>query len=644
MSETSCLKGSIRPRNRTPRLLWPVGTLVLILFLVGCAKYNTFYNAQKNFDRAEHVRDEAIRQHKDPPIPVGTQKKEYEEAIKKAQKVLDEYPGHSLTDDALFLQAKAYFRLESYRMSIRKFDLLFTNFPQTPYLEEALYLTALDYLLIGALDRSQEYLDRLAKLYPESSFQAETRKVSGDNSFALEDWEVAAENYRAYLELDAEIEERDRIGLKLAECYWEMGDYPSAADVLQEVSSNTSSADLSFQSKLLRARVHVRMGDFEMADLLLVELRDQAGIYGAQGDVLLVEAESLISQGKGGEASPLLESMPTEWETPAVKARASDLLGYLYIERGEWEEAREKFQTAILRRDELDDEERTRRLNDNLRDYLAADVALLDASGDRIPSLKVLQANAMLFGFDKPAIAAHLYIQAAADTAADSTVAARALFGAFVTYDRFLEKPDSAAIFARELEEKYPESPQAFEVRSNQDSNFLGFLLARQETQQLERYSNLSEEEREALIEKTDFSSPLVGMTNEIAGVRRRMVYLSRRANILFEPPETAVQAAQIRQAQAFEEAVQGMEARARADSLRGVTDTGNVIIPGGTQTGLTGEGQATGDLKAGQDGAPEEIVEGAKDEDEEKKKEEEEKEEDEKKKKKKDENWDFLR
>ncbi len=643
MPETTCLKGSIRPRNRTPRLLWPTGALVLIVFLVGCAKYNTFYNAQKNFDSAEHVREEAIRQHKDPPTPVGTQKAEYESAIKKAQKVLDEYPGHDLTDDALFLQAKAYFRLESYRMSIRKFDLLFTNFPQTPYLEEALYLTALDYLLIGALGRSQEYLDRLAKLYPESGYQAETRKVSGDNSFALEDWEVAAENYRAYLELDSDIEERDRIGLKLAECYWEMEDYPVAAEVLQEVSDKTSSADLGFQAKLLRARVHVRMGDFEMADLLLVELRDQAGIYKSQGEVLLVEAESLISQGKGDDASPLLESMPTEWETPAVKARASDLLGYLYIERGELEEARAKFQTAILRRDELDDEDRTRRLNDNLKDYLAADIALPDASPERIPGLLILQANAMLFGFEKPAVAVHLYVRAAADTAADSTAAARALYGAYITYDRYLEKPDSAAIFSRELEERFPGSPQAFEIRTNQDSNLLGYLLARQEAEQLERYSNLTPEEREALIEKTDFSSSLVGMTQEMAGVRRRMVYLSRRANILFEPPQMAVQAAQTRQTQAFEAAVKDLEAQATADSLRAVTGAGTENLPDGAPPVITDENMGAAGTGAGPEGAPEEVVDGTTDEDAEKKKEEEEKEEDEKKKKK-DENWDFLR
>ncbi len=624
--------GSIRPRNRTSRLLWPAVLSLLILFLVGCAKYNTFYNAKRSYESAERVRDEAIRKHEDPPKPIGTQKSDYDNAIKKAQKVLDEYPGHSLTDDALFLQAKSYYRLESYRMSIRKFDLLFSNFPQTPYLEESLYLTALDYLLIGAVDRSQEYLDRLAKLYPDSKYQAETRKVSGDNSFAMEEWEAAAENYRGYLALDSDIEERDRVGLKLAECYWELEDYVSAAEVLQEVSNNTTSADLGFRAKLLRARVHVRMGDFEVVDLLLVELRGQAPIYRAEGEVLLVEAESLVRQDKGDEAATLVENMPVEWETPVVKARAADLLGYLYLERGDWEEARTSFQTAMLKRDELDDEDRTRRLTANLRDYLAADAALPDAPADRIAGLKLLQANAMLFGFEHPGVAADLYIQAAADTAADSTVASRALYGAYLTYDQYLDNPDSASIFARELEEKYPDSPQAFEVRSGQSSNLLGYLLAIQETEQKDRYANLTEEEKTALNQATDFSGSLAGDIRGLPGVRRRLVFLSRRPNILFEPPDRAVQSAQARQAELLEEAARGIATR---DSVRTVAQEDAAAFPDssgvlpGTGAAVTGENQAD---------PVEEATDEAKDE-----KTEDEKEEDDKKKKK-DDNWDFLR
>jgi len=632
-----------RPRFRTPRRVGPVLILlVVVLIAAGCAKYNTYYNAKKAFDNAEFVRDEAIRKHQDPPTPTGKQKTDYELAIQKSQKVLDEYPGHGLTDDALFLQAKSYHRLESYRQSIRNLDLLFTNFPQTEYLEESLYIAALNYLLIGGLDRSQEYLDRLSKLYPESKYQAETLKVSGDNAFALRDWEGAVESYEQYLALDAKIQERDRIGLKLARCFWELDDYGSAAEVLQEVGGTTVSAELGFRARLLRARVHVRMGDFEVAELLLGELRTEAPVYRSQGEVALAEAENLIAQGKGDEASPLLENMPPEWETPTVKAKAADMLGYLYMERGELDNAREKFQAALVKRDELEDYEATRRLSDHLKEYLAAENALPDASGERVARLQLLQANALLFGFDRPEDAAALYVAAGADTAADSTIAARALYGAYFTYDRFLDNPDSAAIFRTALIEKYPDSPQAFEVQAGEDSDLLGFLLAQREIAQAERFANLTEEERAALESEVDITAGLGATARDIqAGVRRRMVYLSRRPHIVFPPPQVALDAASQRQAAALQAFEAERNQRALADSL------GTTILPGTSPEEIEGTQIPLEEKVAEEQLDPAQLeaarLEAEKKAEEEAKKKAEEAEE-EKRKKERDKNWDMLR
>ena len=64
------------PRRRGPGRWhrWAVALLLGgLLVTAGCAKYNTYYNAKKAFDDAEHEREEAIRQHKDPPKPSGQQ-------------------------------------------------------------------------------------------------------------------------------------------------------------------------------------------------------------------------------------------------------------------------------------------------------------------------------------------------------------------------------------------------------------------------------------------------------------------------------------------------------------------------------------------------------------------------------------------
>ncbi len=560
-----------RPRKRTfIRRAWLV--LPLLLMVLGCAKYNTYHNAKRSFDRAENVRNEALKKHEDPGKPVGVQQAEYEEAIRKAQKILDEYPGHSLTDDALFLQAKAHHRLEAYRQSIRKLDLLFQNFPATPFMEEALYLQGLNYLLIGALDSSQEYLDRLAKSYPDSRYQSETRKVSGDNAFAMKDWEAAAVSYREYLDLKGEVAERDRVGLKLAECYWELEDHYAAAEVLQEVNQETESADLAFRSRLLRARVHVRMRDYEIVELLVTQLRDEAEIYRSQGEVLLVEAEALIAQDKAGEVAPLLETMPTDWETPAVKARAAEMLGNIYLDKGEWEQALKKFQMALLKKDVLEDEDHVRRVSGNLNDYLAADKALPDAKNERVARLKLLQANALLFGFDRPHMAATRYVEAGVDTAADTTDAARALYGAFLTYDRHLDRPDSARIYRTALLDRFPDSPQAFEASSDTSTNLLGYLLAIRTARQADNYASLSLDERAALQElgEVDATGVEIG-SRPMEGVRRRMVYLARRENMVFPPPSRAVELISERQKERIQQQAIDAAKQAEFDSLQAI-------------------------------------------------------------------------
>jgi len=373
-------------------------------------------------------------------------------------------------------------------------------------------------------------------------------KASGDNSYTMKDYEVAATNYQKYMDNFPDDGEMDRIGLKLAECYWELDRFQEASEVLQAVSQNTTSAELAFRSRLLRARVHVRLGDFEVVDQLLDGLEVEATIYNSDGEVVLVGAESLVAQGRGEEAAPLIESMPEEWNTPIVKARAADILGYLYMDRGELPEASAQFAMAVRGRDELDDFNKTRILDENLKDFLAADKALPDARAERVPRLKLLQANALLFGFDRPEEAGILFREAGLDSAADSLLAPRGLYGAVVVYRDYLDQPDSAEYFSSLLEERYPESPQAFEMRMGSEGDLLGYLLAQQDSAQITYLASLTPEELEEL-QKTSLSadSSRPGRRNEFEGVRRRMVYLSRRDNLIFDPPQGAVEASQMR-------------------------------------------------------------------------------------------------
>ena len=511
------------------------------LLVGGCARYNTFYNAEKAFQDAERGREEAIKQGQDVGQASNAQRQNYLRAIAKAQKVLDMYPGHSLSDDALFLQGKAHHRMASYRMSIRQLDLLFTNFPRTPYMEEALFLQAVNFLMINDAARSQDLLDLLERQFPDSRFQAEAMRASGDNAFALRDWHSAVAAYRRYLERHPRGEDWDNSSLQLAAALWELERYGEAVPVLEGVVGDSPLPDRVFRARLLLCRCRIRLGELEAAETMVASLKNEAEIHGQQGMVGLVEAEILLARNQRGAAVALLEGMPEDQLTREVKPLWAEILGHAYLAAGDLatedlEKARDYFQQAVGGGPLLREPERTRLLLGALRDYLAAMNQLPDAPPDRAARLRLLQANALLFSFERPRLAYEIFTALAADTSVDSTVAPRALYGAMLLQGSYFEQPDTAAIYAELLQDRYPDSPQAYRARSGDDFDLYTFLLAQEIT--------ALRAAQEELADGPAGLDPAVRPDGRLgSGLRRQMIYLQRRPHLVFPPPPAALQA-----------------------------------------------------------------------------------------------------
>ncbi len=461
--------------------------LALLLCAGGCARYNTYYNANQAFRQAERQRDDRLKAGQEVAEPTADQKKLYERAIQKSQKILDDYPGHGLTDDALFLMAKSYHRLASYRMSMARFELLFANFPATPFEEEALFYQAINHLQIGDVIGSNAHLERLAANYPSSRFRAEAARVRGENSFSLSDWAAARDAFRDFLARFADAGDADRVGFQLAQCEFQLRDYPAAAERLRAVLTTTERRELAFRARLLLVRVLAHLGEHEAVAPELTRLREEAETYRAEGEVTLAEAENLVLQGQGALAAPLLENMPRQWLSGAVGARAGDLLGRIYLEQWRLDDANTQLREAIKGLPGLEDPEGTRRLHDSLRDYLAAKLALESARPERVPGYKLNQANALLLGLKRPRLALDIYLELAGLADSDSSAAARGLYGAALTYREHLGQPDSASLMLARLQEEFPDSPQAFASRTGGEGDLLGHLLALRERELRDR-------------------------------------------------------------------------------------------------------------------------------------------------------------
>ncbi|MEZ4386617.1 MAG: tetratricopeptide repeat protein [Candidatus Krumholzibacteriia bacterium] len=557
--------GPVGPPRRPFRswaTLMVLAISVVLLLAAGCAKYNTYYNAKRSFDEAERLREESIKAGTDVETASRGQRQKYLLAVDKAKKLLRDYPGHSLTDDALFLMGKSYQRLASYRESIRRLDQLFINFPATDYMEEAIFLQAVNYLMLGNAARSQEYLDRLETQFPESRFRPEALRSSGDNAFALKDWEAAVTAYSRFLERYPDADDWDQSSLRLAEALWELDRYAEAATVLDGIADRSTHADRVFLAGLLEARCRARLGENARADELISKLKNEAEFYQKQGDVTLVEAENLLAAGDLAGGMAMLEGMPQEQQNADVKPVRADLLARAYLKQGELEKAREMFQQAVGGGDRLDDPDGTRLLFDTIKDYLAAEGQLPDADPPRAARLRLIKANAMLFGFDRPRQALDLYAGVAADTAADTTVAPRALYGAMLVYENWIDAPDSAAVFRDELRRRFPLSAQSYQADAGPSADLLGYLLEREE-QHLAALRADSTGLDLASLGGGEGSAARRG-----TGLRRQTVYLQRRANLVYPPPEAALLA--LTQARAGREAAADSVAAAAAAAAIG--------------------------------------------------------------------------
>jgi len=446
--------------------------LVVLLTLVSCVRFNTYYNANKAYKDAELIRQDREKLGEDVAQPTGTQVQLYQRAVKKCQLLMENYPGSGLTDEALFLMAKSYHRISSYRMSISKFELLFTNFPADDNEEESLYLQAMNYLFIGDIVGSNSYLTKLSNRFPDSEYQAEAHLVAGENSFALEDWESAKASLLAYLEYDNTPERAASAELKLAKCYWELYEYQNAADILRSIQKSEAKPADIYSARLLLGRCLVKLEQYEEVDQMLPGLSDEKEMFDAGGLVMLLEAENLAAQQKWDEAAPMIENMPAEWNTGEVGTRGAELMGDIYFKQWRLEEALEQYRGAARSSSLLDNPGRTKSRKDVLDRYLAADQRLDTANPDQIPALKLVQANAMLFGMARPDLALPLYQEVASADSIDTSAAVRGLYGVAITHRDFLDQPDSAAVAMDTLLARYPDSSQAFSLQNKSGTLF----------------------------------------------------------------------------------------------------------------------------------------------------------------------------
>ena len=272
-----------------------VSLLVCAVVLGGCVYFNTYFNAQRYFRQAEKARKEIERQQlktasrdddrrgqlnrrrqrtrgaKDP-------NRLYDQAARKASKVLEKHRDSDLVDDAMFLLGRAFYWQGDYRDAARSFRDLETNFPESEYFTRARYWRGLCLEAQGNHAEARSIYRALFSVASDADLAALAGMRLGEMAFEKEEFAAAIQEYRSTLENFPEAETRAELWLRLGEAAVGLEDsslFGTAAEAFAEVLRESPAKEIEYKARLEQGRLLYRMGEIEKArDTYLGLLKD----------------------------------------------------------------------------------------------------------------------------------------------------------------------------------------------------------------------------------------------------------------------------------------------------------------------------------------------------------------------------------
>ncbi len=302
---------------------------VILLLGLGCAYYNTFYLAQKDFNKAEENRKKTQN-----PNPQA-QGALYTEAIKKASKVLEFYPKSKWVDDALVLIGKSYYHQAEFIKSERKFRELIANFPKSNLIYEAYFFLGLCQHRLNNPLEAKEALNFILGSPKAKSFKPEATLALAEMALEQKDFSQALSYYQQFL---THYQKNPRAGecqFKIAELYEKQKNYPEAWQAYSQVKNYSDDWDLIYLASFKTGELAYILKNYseglEIFTLLLKEKR----YFDRQSKIKLKLAEGYNLSGDLEKALRAYQEINTAYPKTEESAQALYQSGLIYQDQKE---------------------------------------------------------------------------------------------------------------------------------------------------------------------------------------------------------------------------------------------------------------------------------------------------------------------
>ena len=308
------------------------------IYLLSCAYFNTFYNAEQYFKRAEKIRLEKAGE----TIPVSAVDS-YSKVIEKSRLVLEEYPDTRYRKNALLLIGKAHFYRQEYRLAEATFQQFADEFGEThPF--EKVYWQAMVKWKQG---KSQAALETLTSNLVKSLSNDQKAKVHLSISeilLELNEDKSALENLLNGAELTSDADQRGQIYYRISVLAFDKKDYELALSANKSVIRYSLSKKRIEEANLQIVRIHRLLGNWDivMSEIKSILIDDRFTRIHGNLELELVRLYQM--QGKNDMAKNRLESIIKDYARSRNSAEAYFLLGEIAMnEDWDLDDADKKF-------------------------------------------------------------------------------------------------------------------------------------------------------------------------------------------------------------------------------------------------------------------------------------------------------------
>ncbi len=308
---------------------------VLVVVSLSCAYFNTFYNAEQYFAKAEQARLEKMGEN----LPASAIDA-YAKVIEKSNRVLEKYPNTKYRIRALLLIGMSRFHRQEYRLAVNIFKQLYQE-GNAHEQSEATYWLALCKWKLGKPQPALDDLHGLLEATDDDQFRSKIYLSIAEINLDLNNDREALNSLEKAAGFTRERSEKGQIYYRLSELAFARKDYPRALMAYKNVLKNSSSKKRIEEANLQIVRVYRLMGDFKTASNRIKNMLVDESFSAIYGDLELELAKMYFIQELNDNAVTRLESITLDYPKTPTSAEAYYLLGeYMLLTDWDLENAR----------------------------------------------------------------------------------------------------------------------------------------------------------------------------------------------------------------------------------------------------------------------------------------------------------------